>query len=534
MKPKSKHKKIVLILVLVGLINILPVSGQTLEWTQYLNHEGYFIQPSNLNNATDQCNDITSDETGIYIVGVAHYDQGYYYSQSGDSFLTKYDRNGNLQHDKRLSFSNTEYDTLYNVETINQTLILQGAINNPYQADTSFLSTYNTTTKTYIIKHQYTGSKNHHESINTITTYQKHVYACITEWYIERNTFGTITDTWSNPRIIKLDHKLNQLETINIPHKHKTNNWITDIKVDQTGITLAGEFNAPYPGHSSSINLIKIGHDGTHQWNTSIQDQGPKRSLGVSSITLNQEHIYVTGITSQIYPDNTWEDANYYLAKYLPNGTQKWNTTITTAPRTHSFQTPRITTTQNHLAITWGIQGTIHLATYDKEGKHQWNTTWGNQETVKGTTTINNEIYITGTTLSHLDGSGHSDIFTQKYQDTTNIQATIDIKPGETPNPVNPKSRGKLPVAIHTTQNLDITNIDPTTVKLAKASPIRWNYEDTDNDQDQDLTLYFKTRELDINQDTEALNLTGYTYNGQYFTGTDTIQIKPPKNNKRK
>lgn len=92
----------------------------------------------------------------------------------------------------------------------------------------------------------------------------------------------------------------------------------------------------------------------------------------------------------------------------------------------------------------------------------------------------------------------------------------VDIKPGSCPNPLNPKSKGVLPVAVLGTEDFDVTTIDPETIELTRegiedgAAPIRWNYEDVatpfegelcdchdlDGDGYLDLTLKFDTQDL--------------------------------------
>ena len=54
----------------------------------------------------------------------------------------------------------------------------------------------------------------------------------------------------------------------------------------------------------------------------------------------------------------------------------------------------------------------------------------------------------------------------------------VDIKPTSCPNPLNVKSQGLLPVAICGTDTLDVTQIDPTAVRLEGVAPLRWELED--------------------------------------------------------
>ncbi|MEI6708831.1 MAG: hypothetical protein WCK96_17040 [Methylococcales bacterium] len=101
------------------------------------------------------------------------------------------------------------------------------------------------------------------------------------------------------------------------------------------------------------------------------------------------------------------------------------------------------------------------------------------------------------------------------------IPVPLDIHPTSCPNPINTNSNGIVPVAILGTKDLDVTKIDPTTIKLINpsltnplpVSPIRWTLENvatpyTGNLVDAfscntsgpdgyvDLTLKFDTKKL--------------------------------------
>ena len=104
-----------------------------------------------------------------------------------------------------------------------------------------------------------------------------------------------------------------------------------------------------------------------------------------------------------------------------------------------------------------------------------------------------------------------------------------DIKPGSDPNSINLKSKGKIPVAILTTGDFDAQLVDPSTVQFgpgaATESHNRWHVKDVDEDGDLDLLFHFNTQDTGIQcGDTEA-TLTGMTFSGEPFTGTDAIRI---------
>jgi hypothetical protein len=58
------------------------------------------------------------------------------------------------------------------------------------------------------------------------------------------------------------------------------------------------------------------------------------------------------------------------------------------------------------------------------------------------------------------------------------VPVSVDIKPGGCPNPVVLRARGLLPVAILGTDDVDVTTIDPSTIRLEGVAPIRSDLED--------------------------------------------------------
>ena len=121
-------------------------------------------------------------------------------------------------------------------------------------------------------------------------------------------------------------------------------------------------------------------------------------------------------------------------------------------------------------------------------------------------------------------------------------EVAIDIKPGSYPNSINLKSKGKITVAILTTDDFDSCDVDPDTVSFAGANPLRWNMEDVDHDGDYDMLFHFMTQELDLTKDSTEATLEGETIYGDQITGTDSVNIVPKgkgngkknQNNKKK
>ncbi len=114
------------------------------------------------------------------------------------------------------------------------------------------------------------------------------------------------------------------------------------------------------------------------------------------------------------------------------------------------------------------------------------------------------------------------------------LQVSVDIKPGGNPNSINLKSKGTVPVAILSTDGFDATTVDPETVKLANA-PVKTKkngtlmaaQEDVDGDGRLDLLVHVDTQDLKLEEsDTEAV-LEAKTFSGAALNGSDSVRIVP-------
>ena len=106
------------------------------------------------------------------------------------------------------------------------------------------------------------------------------------------------------------------------------------------------------------------------------------------------------------------------------------------------------------------------------------------------------------------------------------VSITIDVKPGSNINPVNIFSKGKLTVAILTTDDFDASMVDVNTVQFGPgfAAPSKYRLDDVDGDGDWDMKLKFKTQETGIACGETEVTLTGETFDGQSFAGMDSIR----------
>jgi hypothetical protein len=147
------------------------------------------------------------------------------------------------------------------------------------------------------------------------------------------------------------------------------------------------------------------------------------------------------------------------------------------------------------------------------------------------------------------------------------IQVPVDIKPQSCPNPLNVTKKGVMPVAILGMEDLDITQIDPASVRLVNlidpenpglhVAPLRWAKEDVGTpyepfigkegaydcheegaDGYDDLTLKFKAQEVVAalgevaDRDVLVLQLIGHLqeeYGGTPILGEDVVLVLAKK-----
>lgn len=113
--------------------------------------------------------------------------------------------------------------------------------------------------------------------------------------------------------------------------------------------------------------------------------------------------------------------------------------------------------------------------------------------------------------------------------------ATIDIKPGSDPNSINCQNEnGVIAVAILSTDDFDATMVDHTTVTFEGATETHVNpktgeprrhQEDVDGDGDMDLVFHFRFAETMLDCYSTQGTLTGTTFSGEDFQGTDSVRM---------
>jgi len=107
------------------------------------------------------------------------------------------------------------------------------------------------------------------------------------------------------------------------------------------------------------------------------------------------------------------------------------------------------------------------------------------------------------------------------------IPVQIDIKPGGTPNAINPADKGVVPVAILSSGSFNApASVDPATVRFgpAAAAPTDGGHtEDVNNDGLPDLVFQFPTPATGIVCGDTSETLTGKTLSGTSIKGSDSV-----------
>ena len=110
----------------------------------------------------------------------------------------------------------------------------------------------------------------------------------------------------------------------------------------------------------------------------------------------------------------------------------------------------------------------------------------------------------------------------------SSVRAVVmDIKPGDVPNTLNPRSHGVVPIAIVTTEQFDATSIDMTSLRFGvtgqETAALRAVLDDVDGDGDTDLLAFFRSRDPDLGCEDQFTYISGVTVTGESIAGIDSV-----------
>jgi hypothetical protein len=114
------------------------------------------------------------------------------------------------------------------------------------------------------------------------------------------------------------------------------------------------------------------------------------------------------------------------------------------------------------------------------------------------------------------------------------ITASLDFKPDDDKNTINPRSRGRFWMAILSSDTFDALQIDPGSVRLGagNAAPDKFTACDSNHDGMADLLVRFRTPQVGISCGDTSVNVTAQTYQGVQIVGTDYVRTAGCKKSK--
>ena len=106
------------------------------------------------------------------------------------------------------------------------------------------------------------------------------------------------------------------------------------------------------------------------------------------------------------------------------------------------------------------------------------------------------------------------------------VTAELDVKPGEGAV-VNPRSRGRLPVALLSSETFDATTVDPGTITFGPgdAAPVHLVETDVNGDGRADLLMHFEMPATGIVVNTTTVTLNAETTEGTRVYASDDLDI---------
>ncbi len=104
------------------------------------------------------------------------------------------------------------------------------------------------------------------------------------------------------------------------------------------------------------------------------------------------------------------------------------------------------------------------------------------------------------------------------------LETVIDVRPGNKINPVNPRSRGVINVAILQSTDVAIADVDIETVRLGDGAATVNYWMDTNGDNDPMLVMQFRVQDTGVACGDVEFVLTGQMSGGTSIVGADHIK----------
>jgi hypothetical protein len=114
------------------------------------------------------------------------------------------------------------------------------------------------------------------------------------------------------------------------------------------------------------------------------------------------------------------------------------------------------------------------------------------------------------------------------------VEVLIDIKPGSYPNSINPRSKGKIPVAVLSSMDFDApTEVDTESLTFGPTGDeeslafCSSSSEDVNDDGYDDIVCHFYTQMTGFECGDDEGILKGQTVDGTPMEGIDSVRIVP-------
>jgi hypothetical protein len=105
----------------------------------------------------------------------------------------------------------------------------------------------------------------------------------------------------------------------------------------------------------------------------------------------------------------------------------------------------------------------------------------------------------------------------------------IDVRPGSGVNPINPKSRGIIPVAILGSPEFSVVDLDRMTLLFGHcgnegAAGKNFRIQNVNGDEIPDLVSHFRTQDTNLSMGDTVACLVGATKDGKMVHGMDAVK----------
>ena len=299
------------------------------------------------------------------------------------------------------------------------------------------------------------------------------------------------------------------------------------------GVTLITS-DLPGPGSGGSAASF----DGVDDWISDISDAGFPAGSAARSMALwikyEPPHPNWYGV---LLAYGTPTGGNEYTSLRMP-ASDSWSATGSVAITTYggSVGTDSINDGEWHFVVFTTTNNSIHNVYMD--GLFVRNQSLGPYTILTGQAKISdpNETYMGQVDEIALFDTALTDgqilsLYNEMASDPVTL-VNLDIKPGNDRNPVNPKSKGKLPVVLFGGEELDVSTIDLETVLLNGVPLAEKNngkpfasLKDKNGDGFDDLVMRFALGDLGIEAGMDELLISGSFLDGGDFEGSDIISI---------